>query len=236
MKAPRLFAAAMLALAASTLTAQEVGAPSLGEVMVTSGRQNARFAQPDRPVIGLRRQADGALMTITISSDTRDEATRKQEIHTVLLGAIDRAAAAGFKLVSGQFQLSEITRANYKDLQFYPAGRVDTSKVELLVRAPLDGSAGATQAKLAAFAKSLKGSGRATIENDSHIILTVINPDQYREEIIKLVAEDARRTAALFGPEFSFNISGIDGQVAWSQVSPTEVLLYIPYRYTVIPK
>lgn len=68
------------------------------------------------------------------------------------------------------------------------------------------------------------------------ITLTVVNPDQYRDAIVQLVAGDARHMAALFGPDFTFNVTGIDGQVSWSQVSSTEVFLYIPYRYVIIPK
>ena len=50
------------------------------------------------------------------------------------------------------------------------------------------------------------------------------------------MAEDAKHSAALFGPDFTLNITGIDGQVAWSQISSTEVFLYILYRYTIVPK
>ena len=62
------------------------------------------------------------------------------------------------------------------------------------------------------------------------------NPDQYRDAIISLVAEDAKHSAELFGPDFTVNITGIDGQVAWSQISSTEVFLYIPYRLTITPR
>jgi len=236
MKAPSAFAAVIIALCPSALLAQQAQAPGLGEVMVTANRQNPRYAQADRPVVGLRRQADSIVIPVTISSDTRDEATRKKEIHAVLLSALGQASAAGLELVSGSVQIEPVTRENYQDLPFEWAGRVDTSKVDLLVKARFDGSAASTSKKLLGFIGSVHGSGRATIETRGGPILTVVNPDQYREDIIKLVAEDARHSADLFGPNFSFNISGIDGQVSWSQVSSAEVFLYIPYRYAIVPK
>ena len=133
--------AALAMLGSTAALAQDNQAPAFGEVLVTAQRQNAPFYRQDRPVVGLRRAADGVVMSFTINSDTRDAATRKEEIHTVLLTAIDRAAAAGVELVSGSFQLERVTRANYKDLPLGYGGRVDTSSVQLMVKTRLDGSA-----------------------------------------------------------------------------------------------
>lgn len=235
-KVPAIFATAATLLCAQPASAQPAPTPGLGEVLVTANRQNAPYAQQDRPVVGLRRTADSVVMPLVISSDTREEATRKQEIYTVLLAAKDRAAAAGFELVFGNFRVVPVTAENYKSLPLEWAGRVDTSKVQLLVKATLQGSASATQERLLAFVKSLRGSGRGTVETPGGITLVVNNPDQYRDAIVQLVAADARHNAGIFGAEFTFNIIGIDGQIAWSQVSPTDVFLYIPYRYTIIPK
>jgi hypothetical protein len=233
MNARAIVTTALIALSTSSLAAQ---APGLGEVLVTANRNDARFWQKERPVVGLRRQADGMVMNLTITSDTRDAETRKREIHTALLAAMDRAAASGFQLVTGSVQLEAVTRQNYTDLPLLFAGRVDTSKVDLMVKGKLEGSASATQDRLKAFIASLKGNGRATVETNFSTSLSVEDPDQYRDQIIGMVAEDARRSAAIFGAGFTFNLAGIDGQVMWSQASPTEVFLYIPYRYTIVPK
>jgi hypothetical protein len=242
MKTPLALAAALaLSLTAIAAPAQQgpapqVNGPALGEVMVSSNRQSTRYYQQDRPVVGLRRRADAAVMWFSVTSDTREEPTRRQEIHTVLLGAIDRAAASGFEIVSGNGQLQPVTRENYKSLPIEWAGRVDTGKVNVMVRAKLTGSAEEVQGRLSAFVRSLSKTGRATVETGGAITLTVINPDQYRDQIVSLVAQDAKHNAALFGPEFTFSLTGIDGQVAWSQVSSTDVFLFIPYRYSIVPK
>ena len=236
MKMRLVLCAALAMLGTTAALAQDNQAPAFGEVLVTAQRQNAPFYRQDRPVVGLRRPADGAVMPFTITSDTRDATTRKEEIHTVLLTAIDRAAAAGVELVSGSFQLERVTRANYKELPLGYGGRIDTSSVQLMVKTRLDGSATAAETKLQAFIYALKKSGRATVDTSGGIALTVINPDQYRDQILSLVAADAKHTAALFGPNFTFNIAGIDLPVMWSQVSSTEVFLFLPYRYNINPR
>jgi hypothetical protein len=222
--------------AAVPASAQNAKVPELGEVIVTGNRLNAGYAQENRPVIGLRRQADSAVRMISFSSDSRDEATRKKEIHTMLLAAIDRASAAGVELVTGNFELKPVTKGNYQELPLNWAGRVDTSKVDVMVKVRLAGSTTSASDRIDAFVKGLARNGRGAIDNNGGLTLTIVNPDQYRDAIVKLVAEDARTRAALFGADYAVQVSGIDGQVFWSQISGTEVFLYIPYRYTVVPK
>ena len=236
MRAPIICAAVALAFGAGAGFAQPAEPRGLGEVMVTANRMAAPYAQQDRPLVGLRRTADSAVMSVIITSDTREAEVRKREIHTALLAAMDKAATSGFEIVSGTFRVEAVTRQNYESLPLQPAGRVDTSQVRVLVKTRLEGTAAETEARLRRFIGSLRGSGRATVEYGGGWTLTVANPDQYRDAIISLVAEDAKHSAELFGPDFTVNITGIDGQVAWSQISSTDVFLYIPYRYTIVPR
>jgi hypothetical protein len=236
MKRFTVFACLLLAATPIPAMSQEKEAPGLGEVVVTANRLNARYAQQDRPVIGLRRQADSAVMTISFSSDSRDEETRKKEIYAMLQSAMDRAATAGVELVTGNFELVPVTKANYQELPMWGAGRPDTSKVDVMVKVKLAGSTNAADKRIEDFAKSIPKTGRGAVDRMGGLTLTIINPDQYRQAIIELVAEDGRRQAAVFGADYAVQVSGIDGQLFWSQVSGTDVFLYIPYRYTIVPK
>jgi hypothetical protein len=231
-----VLAGAVLAAMIAPAVAQDSNVPALGEVVVTASRLNAPYAQQNRPVVGLRRRADSAVTRLTISSDSRDASDRTREIHTMLAAALDRAPAAGVELVIGAFDLVPVTRANYRSLPMLPAGRVDTSRVELMIKVRLTGSAEEAQKHLKDFAEGIPRTGRALVEPVGDVTLTIVNPDQYRDRIVQQVAESARQYAAMFGPDYGVQVAGIDGQVAWSQVSPTEVFLYIPYSYTVVPR
>lgn len=236
MKPLFFLALAMLASSAPPLFAQQASAPGLGEVVVTANRNNARYAQQDRPAIGLRKQADSAVIQVAVSSDSRDEATRKREIHDILLDAIDRSTAAGVELVTGSFELIPVTKANYQELSFQSAGRVDTSQVNVMIKVKLVGSTAVAEQRLNAFVKGVARSGRGAIDKIGGVTLTIVNPDQYRDAIVKLVADNARHHAAIFGPDYAVQLNGVDGHVFWSQVSSTDVFLYMPYRYTIVPK
>ena len=231
-----LAAAATFVAASAPVAAQQSNTDGLGEVVVTANRLNAPYAARNRPVVGLRRQADSAVMQVSVSSDSRNPDTRKREIHAVIASALKRAPAAGIELVTGNFELRPVTTANYKELPFVGAGRVDTSRAIIMIKTAMSGSAVAAEKKLKAFIKSIPKSGRGVTERPGKMTLTIKNPDQYRDEIVTLVAQDARHNTAIFGPDYAVQVTGIDGQISWSQISRTEVFLYIPYRYTIVPK
>jgi hypothetical protein len=266
MKALTLAAVCGVALIASPLLAQD---DSGGEVIVTASRiQNSLSSAPGLlatidssrpPVIGLKRQADSAVRTIEIVSDSRDEAVRKREVQAMLLDAIDGAKRQGVFLVTGQFELVEVTRDNWKD-QFpglaeksakesdddddYEDDEEDDSvasfeddgsnaTVRLKVKTKLDGSIGNAQQKISSYAKGVPVTGRSQIVQKGGLALTIINPEQYRDKVYELIAKGSKHAVSFYGPEYGLNIVGLDQALAWNQVSNTEVFLYIPYRFTV---
>jgi hypothetical protein len=239
----------------------------VGEVIVTAQlRQNSLSATPigldsqQPPVIGLKRQADSAARTIEIVSDSREAGMRQSEVRAMLLAAIDRAKASGMSLVTGQFQLVEVTRENWKDqfpgLADKPAAVSeddeddyddedeeereaafeddgDSATIRLKLKTKLDGSLGGAHEKIARFIKSVPPSGRAQIHQKGGLALTIINPAQYRDKIYTLVADGAKHAQSFYGPDYGVEVSGLDQDIAWKQVSNTEVFLYLPYSFTV---
>lgn len=220
----------LIAFAAPTIAFAQA---SEGEIIVTAQRSSDEYYSDGQPVIGLRRQADSAVQSVSINSDSRDETTRKREIHTMLLSAIDRASAAGVQLVTGNFELVQVTRNNYLDLDFKAGSRPDTSKIDLMVKSKLAGSTGTAQKRIDDFIRAVPVNGRALIDKRGDLTLTIINPDQYRDQVVKLVAEGALHNAGFFGPDYGVEVSGIGEELEWSQVSNTEVFLYVPYRFII---
>jgi hypothetical protein len=250
-----------LALFAASLAAQEDG--SAGEIIVTAQRvSNSLSAIPvaiqSPPVIGLKRLADSAVRNIEIVSDSREEGMRKREVQAMLLDAIDRAKRGGFFLVTGQFELVDVTRANWQDQFPGLAGKVSptededdddddddnkvqsafedngsTATVRLKVKTKLDGSIGNAQQKLSGFIKAVPATGRSQIVQKGGLALTIINPEQYRDEIYRRIAAGAKHASTFYGPEYSLDVTGLDEGIAWKQVSNTEVFLYIPYSFSI---
>jgi hypothetical protein len=233
-----LAAIALMATTSGTALAQDNKANSniTGEIVVTAQRASSDYLGDEQTVIGLRRTADSAVQQVQITSDSRDEDMRKREIHAMLESAINRASGAGVELVTGDFDLVPLTLSSYKDLIFGKGNRPDTSNVSFYVKAKLTGSTGSAQSRIDSFIKGVPPSGRSLMEKQGDLTLTIINPDQYRDQIIKLVAAESLKYAGYFGGDYGVQVTGLNEQLSWAQASGTEVFLYIPYRFIIAPK
>jgi hypothetical protein len=252
-----------LALIAAPLSAQDDDG-DMGEVVVTASRMNSispiSIAAEKPPVIGLKRIADSAVRTIEIVSDSREESMRKSEVQAMLLDAIDRAKRDGLFLVTGQFELVEVTRANWQDQFPGLGGKAEVADdendeddyddddsvsevafeddgsnatVRLKLKTKLDGSIGNVQQKISRFVRGVPVTGRSQMKQKGGLSLTIVKPEQYRDEIYRRIAEGAKHAGSFYGTEYGVNVSGLDSDIAWKQLNNTEVFLYIPYRFSI---
>jgi hypothetical protein len=268
-KTMRVFTA--LALAGSVLIAPLAEAQDdSSEIIVTAQRRESRMPSvitqlpylDRRPVIGLKRQADSAVRNIEIVSDSRDSDMRKHEVEAMLLAALDRAKKEGLSLVVGQYEVTEVTRENWRT-QFPALAKKDDSDeededdsddddddnnvkpkpgfeddgsnatVRLMVKTKLEGTIAEAQKKISSFVKGVPATGRSLITQKGQMALTIVNPEQYRDEIYRRIAESTKHAVGFYGTDYGANISGLDREIAWAQVSNTQVFLYIPYSFTV---
>lgn len=230
----RLALAALGLLSATPALAQD---PGQNEIIVTGTRREQDDFDQSRPAVGLRRVADFAVMRVTIAGDTRDQDRRRQEIFGMVRSAIDLAGRSGVELGIGDFIVEPLTLANYQTLSLVNDGRPDTDRVTFLVKVRLTGAGDAAAAieRIDRFVRAVPANGRAEIRRIGDLTLSVVAPDQYRPQILDLVATDSRAVAARFGPAYAVEAKGLDRPVEWMRASLTEVFLYVPYNITVRP-
>jgi hypothetical protein len=229
----------LLALLQMPAAAQD---PGMNEVMITGSRiRRSNLGGEDselaRPAIALRRTADFAVMYVSITGDTREADRRREEIFTMVRSAIERSASAGVELSTGNFIVEALTLANYRNLTPVNDGRPDSDRVTFLVKVRLgaetDGAAALR--RIEQFVRSVPASGRAEMRGAGELTLSVVAPDQYRGQILDLIAADSRAVAARFGPNYAVDANGLDRPVEWMRATLTEVFLYVPYTITVRP-
>ena len=236
----RRFFLAMLAVLPAPALAQDRTATELGEqdIIVTATRREADGFDASQPAVGLRRRADFAIQELTITGDTRDETKRHAEMFDMLRAAIAQAGRNGVQLATGDTVVEPLTAENYRDLTLKKDSRPDAEKLRFLVKTPLGAGTDAKAAldRIDAFVKAVPTVGRALMERSDDLTLSIVAPDQYRPQIIQAVADDARAMAARFGPDYAVEAKGIERPVEWTRAGLTDVLLYIPYQLTVVPK
>ena len=216
----------LILLAALTAVAMPMPVAAQDTIVVTGSRQdrsatNAYFRSGNGgpAAIGVTRRADYFVTPLFVSSDSRDPDVRLEELFAMLGATLDKAEAEGIALVAGSYTLAPVTRANMRQLPVTGGNRPDTSRVQIYARIPLSGSAPsvrATAEQIKAFVKAVPATGRSFIDTGS-TGLAIDNPEQYRAAVVKHVAEESTRYAAMFGSGYGVEITGLAGELYWQQ-------------------
>lgn len=227
------------------LVATAALAPSIAsaQVRVTEAAQNrastnAYFSNNNEPAIGLTRKADFFVKPLYVSSDSRDANVRRNEVTTMLRATIEAASEQGISLVAGDFTLEPLTAETLEDLTFGRGSRPDTTRVTIYARLPVDGSIDSTESadeRINPFVKSIAATGRSYIDTGK-TDLAITDPDQYRLEVVKVIAREAKSYSAQFGSDYGVEIRGLDTDLFWKQAGETEVFLYIKHNFVIKPK
>jgi len=209
------------------------------EVVVTASRRESDGFDASRPVIGLRRTADFALLDVTIAGDTRDTQKRRAEILEMVKSAIELAPKFGVELATGDEIVEPLTLANYGNLGFTGDNRPDTDRTSFLAKVRLGGTVNGIEARdrIRRFIKAVPAVGRAEIRGSSNnLTLSIVGPDKFRGEILDIITADAKAISGRLGPDYGVELKGLDRPVEWGQAGLTDVFLYVPYNMVVRPK
>jgi hypothetical protein len=232
---PRRILFALLALLPGPALAQDF---SEAEVVVTGTRRETDGFDESRPVVGLRRAADFAILYVTVAGDTRDQNTRRTEILAMVKSAIDSASRSGVELATGSELVEPLTLANYRNLAFSNDNRPDTDRTTFLVKVRIGNGVDGVVARdrINRFIKSVPVVGRAEIRGGGDLTLSIVGPDKFRGEILDIIAADAKAISGRLGSDYGVEIKGLDRPVEWARAGLTEVFLYVPYNMVVRPK
>jgi len=228
-------AAASLAMTASLVFPAMAQNGAAEEVVVTGSRLSEFDART--PAVTMIKRADNLITTVTVVCDTRDESQRKDELKATLRNLI-RAAASDNAIdlglgeeIVGQFDETMLDAVIVKD------AKPDTSRAAVVIKTPVVATDTFDKAtgRIADFVKRTPKVGRTEVLLNKAWELTLVGPQRYRPDIARLVAEDARRTAAAFGEGYGVEVTGLQLPVSWYQAGPLDLALYVPYALTVRP-
>lgn len=220
---------ALTALTSAT-SAQEYRMES---VTVTS----SKFSESS-PGVVLKRQGDFLLMDIAIESDSRELSVRKKEIQETVDKLLKSAKQKDDITVSIDANGMVFPLLTSENLPMTSGLRPDTSLVKLVLRTPIPKEVKDVQdlsSRLSVFANSINGVGRATVGAYDDTTVSVLNPQQYRMDVIFAVLDEVKAVTGRLGPDYRVVLTGIDNQMKWRGVDSTNVVFYIPYSYDVIP-
>jgi hypothetical protein len=230
----QLIATSLMLLAAAPVAGQDL---EEREIIVTASRIEQDDYSSEMPAVGLRRTADFLVMEVVIRGDTRDETPRRREIRQMLEQAVRLAPQHGVELAFGDYILTPLTMETIDELTVERDNRPDSERIDFLVKAPLGSETGsAAEARISRYVEAVPEVGRAQMDKTGDPTLSIVGPDKYRQEVAQLVTRDAAAMAATTGDGYAVEIEGLNMPVQWARSGPSEVLLYIPYKLTIVPR
>jgi hypothetical protein len=205
------------------------------QVVVTGSRINP---SDEAPNVTFTKRADFLITHVRVVCDTRDLSQRRQELKITLRNMVRAAAQTpGIALGLGDAVIGALTEDNFDQI-IEPDARADTSRAEVIIKTsvtPNDSFDGAT-ARITAYIAKTPKAGRTEILRDKDWGLTIVSPEQYRDNLITRIVADAKHSAELFGPDYNVRVTGLERRVAWIQRGPLDLALYIPYGLEVLPR
>ncbi|QDZ08716.1 TonB-dependent receptor [Sphingomonas panacisoli] len=213
--------------------------PAMAQEIVVTGTRMRSSGAEDTAGIGIRRRADFAVQRVTVYGDARDKEARRKEILDTVRAAIQLGDKRGIQLSYGDAVIQPLTLANYAEKLTFTKDedRDDAEQVTFVVKTQLsDGNALAAIDRLTAFIKAVPGVGRAVMAADGEPGVSIVDPSQYRPQILAAIAADANAAAKLFGSDYAVEADNLATPVRWVLVSPTEVMLYIGHDLKIVPK
>ena len=214
------------------------------EVIVVTGTRMSRadsFAESGgAPGINLVKRGDFLLLGVTIESDAREDTERRREIAESIgdfISAAEDDPTIELSIIESDITVRRLTQTNYVQGISY-GGRPDTSVARIRVKTAIPDqveNSADLATKLSRFVDGIEETGRITISTEGETAVSVIDPYQYREEVVaKIVGEINDITDAL-GPEYVAIIKGLDRQVYWDRKGDIDLAFSLPYTYEIIP-
>jgi len=225
------------------LLAPEPAAAQDDEIIVTGTRISRADMFEERggtPGVTVVKRGDFLLLGVTIESDARDSTERMAEIDKTIEAFLDAAEddrSIEMSIVESGTTVRRLTQSNYiQGVSF--GGRPDTSVARIRVKTAIPdqvGNSAELATKLSRFVNSIEEIGRITISTNGDTSVSVVDPYQYRDEVVAAVVEEINAITDALGPEYVAIIEGLDRQVYWDRKGDIELAFSIPYSYEIIP-
>ncbi|MEL6869165.1 MAG: hypothetical protein AAFO81_05140 [Pseudomonadota bacterium] len=228
----------LVCIAACAISMPALSQDAYDEIIVTGSRLSG-YDSEAVPVVHIKRRPDFMVVDAYIESDSRVAATRTKEINKTLESLARRAASTpnitlglSRSFETDDDEIEYVVDFDRDDVEIVSGRRPDTSRVALVVKSPVlegDSSPDVVHARIESFLKSIDVSGRAVVKDFGEINYSLIGISQYREPLLKMLAQDIQKLRALFGEDYNVTIIGLEYPVRWRVSGAMQLAIYFPY-------
>lgn len=234
MKNFKSFIAGAILMTAAAITSPAIA--QLDEIIVTG----SRIANDNNPGVFLEKRGDFLLLEARLINDTRDAKLRQKEMHKTfekILAAAKTNSDIQLSIVDENDLVAPLTKEVFEaNVRFGP--RADTSQATILLKTEIPETvtnAFALLTKLENFVDDIQGEGRSEFIATDETSISVINPNQYRKDVINLIVAEVNLITNGLSGEYGARIEGINQDLRWARSGELNLAFYIPYTYDILP-
>lgn len=236
-----LFSTVGLALGLFLLTPDPAYAQD--EIIVTGSRMartNTFKSSGGAPGVTIVKRGDFLLLEINIESDARDSTERLSEIDSTIAAFLQAAEKDGtieMSIIEQGTTVRRLTQANYMQGVSF-GGRPDTSVARIRVKTAIPdqvSNSANLATKLSRFVDGIEEKGRISISTNGGTAVSVVDPYQYREEVVTAIIDEINTIRDALGGNHVAIIEGLDRQVYWDRQGDIDLAFSLPYTYEIIP-
>ncbi len=234
---------ALLCAAAMAMAAADLAPATAQELLATRSRQSSA-RQELRTHVSVPRRPDYFVRSAVVICDTRDPQRRQEELNATmdaLLAAAETTDVIETAVLrqSGEDVLAiPLNRLDYESNLITGGGRADTSAVRLLIKTPVteDDLIEDVEQRLEDFRASVPMTGRSEFYFEGQPELSLVDPRQYRTDVIAAIASDANAITDALGEGYGVEVQGLEREIVWYRSDDLELRLFIPHRLSVVPR
>ncbi len=208
----------------------------IDEIVVT-----ARKVEEGIPGVFVTKTGDFMLLEVRIANDSIETETRGREINETL-GKLFEAARADQNVslaVNKDGVVLPLTEDNRRyRLDFTDCGRTDTVCATFSLRTPIPKQGANSEvlaSRLEKFSENIEKIGRTKIQSVGQLEVSLVDPQQYRTELLEKILSEINLVTESLGDGHKVKVEDIDRHVGVMRSGILDVILYIPYTYTVYP-
>ncbi|MEP3653913.1 MAG: hypothetical protein ABJO36_03370 [Litorimonas sp.] len=237
------FALLAIGLSLALLTPTPIYAQDEDEIIVTGTRMSRADSFEESggaPGVTVVKRGDFLLLGVTIESDARELTDRMNELSDTIEAFIKAAETDDtieLSIIESGKTVRRLTQANYiQGVSF--GGRPDTSVARMRVKTAIPNrveNSAILASKLSRFVEGIEETGRISISTNGETSVSVVDPYQYRDEVVAKIVDEINAITDALGPEYVAIIKGLDRQVYWDRKGDIDLAFSLPYSYEIIP-
>lgn len=212
-------------------SAQDVG---LEEVVVTGARST------DAAPVVISVKGDFHLQPIRLINDSLVAEEREGDIQAAFSEIISSSLnSKTISIVRGRSDLNPIQDSKKFNEWFVDNEQSRKSYLDLMIKSEIkkhNPTTGTYAEKYTKFINEIGDFGRTKAIFYGESDITIVNPRQYRGQLIKAIGKDMQTLTQALGGKYGAVIEGLDSEVKWHRVGEENVEFYIPYSFLVLPE